>query len=465
MKNAPSEFNLSDHLNIIAKVLDALGSFILGYLVYAFYHRNFSLPDYYSTALVLASLLILVVFPNFGLYLSWRGKNKFSRTINIFYAWGSALAFLLIFGFFNKNLEAFSRVWFLAWSISTFLYLILYRMLLDFILNRLRKKGINRKRIAIFGAGQVGRDVHSKIKSDYESGFDVVAFFDDNQELNSKEIDGIKVYFPDQLLAFLDTCHELWIALPLRAEKRVLEVLFQTRHLTTIVRYIPDIYNFRLLNHRITEIANIPMIEINGPPLTASGITLKRIEDIVLSSLILILIFPIMIIIAILIKLTSKGPILYKQERHGWNGKTIKIYKFRSMTVVENNSEFVQATKNDSRITPLGNFLRRSSLDELPQFLNVLQGRMSIVGPRPHALSMNHDYKDKVANYMQRHKVKPGITGWAQINGFRGETDTLDKMEKRVEFDLYYIQNWSLWLDIKIIFLTILKGFFGKNAY
>jgi len=166
-----------------------------------------------------------------------------------------------------------------------------------------------------------------------------------------------------------------------------------------------------------------------------------------------------------LIKLTSKGPILYKQERHGWNGKTIKVYKFRSMSVVENNSEFVQATKNDSRITPLGRFLRQSSLDELPQFINVLQGRMSVVGPRPHAVSMNHDYKEKVANYMQRHKVKPGITGWAQVNGFRGETDTLDKMEKRVEFDLFYIQNWSLWLDLKIIFLTVLKGFFGKNAY
>ncbi|PIQ53838.1 MAG: undecaprenyl-phosphate glucose phosphotransferase [Bdellovibrionales bacterium CG12_big_fil_rev_8_21_14_0_65_38_15] len=465
MKNTPSEFNLSDHLNIVAKALDVLGIFALGYLVYAFYHDNFLLPDYYSTALVLSSLLILIVFPNFGLYLSWRGKNKFSRTINIFYAWGSALALLLIFGFFNKNLEAFSRVWFFAWSTSSFLYLVIYRTLLDIGLNHLRKKGVNRKKIAIYGAGQVGRDVYKKIKTDYESGFDAVAFIDDNTDIKSTKVEGIEVFAPDQLMSVLDTCHELWIALPLRAEKRVLEILFQTRHLTTVVRYIPDIYNFRLLNHRITEIANIPMIEINGTPLTASGITLKRIEDIFISSLILIAIFPLMLLIALLIKLTSKGPILYKQERHGWNGKTIKVYKFRSMSVVENNSEFVQATKNDSRITPLGRFLRQSSLDELPQFINVLQGRMSVVGPRPHAVSMNHDYKEKVANYMQRHKVKPGITGWAQVNGFRGETDTLDKMEKRVEFDLFYIQNWSLWLDLKIIFLTVLKGFFGKNAY
>lgn len=465
MKNTPSEFNLSDHLNIIAKGLDVLGSFALGYIVYALYHNSYSLPEYYSTALVLSSLLLLVIFPNFGLYLSWRGKDKLSRTINILYAWSCVLALLLIFGFFNKYLEAFSRIWFFVWSISTFFYFVIYRMVLDVALNHLRKKGINRKKIAIYGAGQVGKDVLDKIRSDYESGFDVVAFIDDEPALHNSEINGIKIHSPESLVTVLDTCHELWIALPLRAEKRVLEILFQTRHLTTIVRYIPDIYNFRLLNHRITEIANIPMIEINGTPLSASGITLKRIEDVVFSSIILILISPVMLIIALLIKLTSKGPVIYKQERHGWNGKTIKVYKFRSMSVVENDSEFVQAKKNDSRITPIGKFLRKSSLDELPQFINVLQGRMSVVGPRPHAVAMNHDYKDKVSNYMQRHKVKPGITGWAQVNGFRGETDTLDKMEKRVEYDLYYIQNWSLWLDVKIIFLTVMKGFFGKNAY
>lgn len=465
MKNPQSEINFSEHLNIIAKALDAVGAFLIGFLAYGFYHQSFSLPGYYNAALFFASLLILIIFPNFRLYLSWRGKSKLSRSINLFYAWGSVLAILLIFGFFNKNTAAFSRVWFLAWSSVTYFYLCSYRLLLDLFLIHLRKKGINRKKIAIFGAGQVGIDVLKRLQNDYESGFDVVAFFDDNNNLHGTKIEGIEVKNPSALLDNLESCHELWIALPLRAESRVLEILFQTRHLTTIVRYIPDIYNFRLLNHKITEIANIPMIEINGTPLTASGITLKRIEDIVFALLILILISPVMLIVSLLIKLTSKGPIIYKQERHGWNGRTIKVYKFRSMYVTENSSEFVQAKKNDSRITPIGQFLRKSSLDELPQFINVLQGRMSVVGPRPHAVSMNHDYKDKVSNYMQRHKVKPGITGWAQVNGFRGETDTLDKMEKRVEYDLFYIQNWSLWFDVKIIFLTVFKGFFGKNAY
>lgn len=465
MKNSQSEFNLSDHLHILAKALDALGALIVGYLTYGFYHNSFSLPDYYATALLFSSLLILVIFPNFGLYLSWRGKNKLSRAINLFYAWGSVLAVLLILGFFSKNSIAFSRIWFLAWSAISYLYFISYRIVFDIFLNHLRKKGINRKKIAIFGAGQVGIDIHSKIKSDYECGFDVVAFFDDNETVQGNVVDNIEILPPQRLIETLESCHELWVALPLRAESRVLEILFQTRHLTTIVRYIPDIYNFRLLNHKITEIANIPMIEINGTPLTASGISLKRIEDIVLSIIILLLVSPLMLIIALLIKLTTKGPIIYKQERHGWNGKTIKVYKFRSMSVTENNSEFIQAQKNDNRITPIGKFLRASSLDELPQFINVFQGRMSVVGPRPHAIAMNHDFKDKVANYMQRHKVKPGITGWAQINGFRGETDTLEKMEKRVEYDLHYIQNWSLAFDFKIIALTIIKGFFGKNAY
>jgi putative colanic acid biosynthesis UDP-glucose lipid carrier transferase len=170
--------------------------------------------------------------------------------------------------------------------------------------------------------------------------------------------------------------------------------------------------------------------------------------------------------IAIGVKLTAPGPVLFKQLRHGWDGKPVKVYKFRTMVVhSEEGGQVTQACKGDSRITPFGAFLRRTSLDELPQFFNVLQGRMSIVGPRPHAIAHNEEYKDQIDEYMLRHKVKPGITGWAQVNGWRGETDTLEKMQKRVEYDLYYIDHWSLWFDLKIIFITLFKGFVGKNAY
>lgn len=453
-----------DNLSLISQTLDALGLTAVGVICYFIYLKTTNIPSEYTTVFVINALLILTVFPNFDLYFSWRGKSKWKRSTSLGYAWCSVLTILIVLTFAIKSSATYSRVWFLSWSISGLIYLILYRYIFDLILDRLRSKGINRKKILVFGAGEVAKHVEHNLQDNREIGFDIIGFVDDNLELSGKTINNIPIYPPEKLIELLENSHELWIALPLRAEKRVMDILHQTRHLTSVIRYIPDIFNFRLLNHSITEIANIPIIEINGTALSTSARALKRLEDIVISILIAILISPIIIAVAIIIKLTSKGPILYKQERHGFNGKTIKVYKFRSMYYQE-KAEFKQATKNDSRITPIGAFIRRTSIDEFPQFLNVLQGRMSIVGPRPHAVSMNHDYKDKVDNYMQRHKVKPGITGWAQVNGFRGETDTIEKMEKRIEYDLYYIQNWSLFLDLKIIFQTIFKGFIGKNAY
>ncbi|HDY9139587.1 TPA: exopolysaccharide biosynthesis polyprenyl glycosylphosphotransferase [Klebsiella pneumoniae] len=191
----------------------------------------------------------------------------------------------------------------------------------------------------------------------------------------------------------------------------------------------------------------------------------KRVEDVFFSIIILFLISPVLAVIALLIKLTSPGPILFKQIRYGMDGKAIKVWKFRSMKVMENDDRVIQATKNDTRVTKVGGFLRKTSLDELPQFINVLFGSMSIVGPRPHAVAHNEQYRKLIQGYMLRHKVKPGITGLAQVNGWRGETDTLDKMEKRIEYDLEYIRTWNIVLDIKIIFLTVFKGFIGKTAY
>ena len=201
-------------------------------------------------------------------------------------------------------------------------------------------------------------------------------------------------------------------------------------------------------------------------PAVMSARIAKRLEDVVIGGLIFLMILPLCALIALAIKLTSPGPVLFKQYRTGINGRNFKVYKFRSMVVhAESKGQVTQATKRDARVTRIGAFLRRTSLDELPQFFNVLQGRMSIVGPRPHALAHNEYYKDLVESYMQRHKVKPGITGWAQVNGLRGETDTVEKMQARVEHDLWYIDNWSLWLDLKIILLTVFKGFMNPNAY
>jgi putative colanic acid biosynthesis UDP-glucose lipid carrier transferase len=204
---------------------------------------------------------------------------------------------------------------------------------------------------------------------------------------------------------------------------------------------------------------------IYDAPLSTQNTLIKRIEDVIIGSLLLLMLMPIMFAIAIAVKLSSPGPVLFRQMRHGLKGKPFKVWKFRTMTVCENEGNIRQATRNDLRVTKVGAFLRKTSLDELPQFFNVLQGHMSIVGPRPHALSHNEEYSNLIPGYMMRHLVKPGITGWAQVNGWRGETDTLYKMQKRVECDMEYIRSWSLWFDIRIIFATAFKTFFDKNAY
>ncbi len=234
---------------------------------------------------------------------------------------------------------------------------------------------------------------------------------------------------------------------------------------TCSVILIPDIFTFNILQSRTEEVNGVPVVPLFDTPLNGINMVFKRLEDIILSLFILLLISPLLIIISLAVKITSPGPVIFRQTRYGMDGKPIKVWKFRSMVVMENDTEVKQATKDDVRVTNVGKFLRRTSLDELPQFFNVLFGEMSIVGPRPHAVSHNEQYRSLIEGYMLRHKVKPGITGWAQINGWRGETDTLDKMEKRIEFDLEYIRSWSVWLDLKIIVMTIFKGFVNKSAY
>lgn len=228
---------------------------------------------------------------------------------------------------------------------------------------------------------------------------------------------------------------------------------------------VPDLFSYSSHISQLRMFGNIQTISIFTSPFEGEGAVLKRIEDIVLGAFFTLVSLPVMLAVAIGIKLTSPGPVLFKQNRYGLNGKQIPVWKFRTMRVMENSAVVTQATRNDPRITRFGAFLRKTSLDELPQFFNVLQGTMSIVGPRPHAVAHNEQYRVLVENYMIRHKVKPGITGLAQIHGFRGETDTIDKMEKRIQYDLEYIQSWSLLLDIKIVFLTFFRGFVGKNAF
>jgi len=257
----------------------------------------------------------------------------------------------------------------------------------------------------------------------------------------------------------------VYITLPLSAECQVRRMINDMADSACSVFLIPDIFVFDLLHARQTSIDGLPAISIYDTPFSLADSVIKRGFDILGSLAILTIIALPMLAIAVAISLTSRGPIIFRQHRYGLDGKPIEVWKFRTMNTTENGSVVTQAKRNDARLTPVGGFLRKTSLDELPQFFNVLQGHMSIVGPRPHAVAHNEEYRKLIKGYMQRHKVKPGITGWAQVNGWRGETDTLEKMEKRVQFDLAYIRNWNVWLDFKIVFLTIFKGFVNRNAY
>jgi len=257
----------------------------------------------------------------------------------------------------------------------------------------------------------------------------------------------------------------VYIALSTQDGRRI-EKLVSALAVTTVSVYVvPDMFVSDLLHARWTNFHGIPAIMVYETPFTGVDGWIKRLEDFFLGTLFLAIALVPMALIGVAVKLTSPGPAIFKQRRYGLNGEVVDVWKFRTMSVCENGEDVLQAKQSDPRITLLGKFLRKTSLDELPQLINVLQGRMSLVGPRPHAVIHNEEYRKLIHGYMLRHKVKPGITGWAQVNGWRGETNTLDKMEKRIEYDLEYIRNWSLWLDLKIIWLTVFRGFFGKNAY
>ncbi len=455
----------------LARFLDVFFIAISGIWVYLLrFNTNITqIPEAYYYSVAVAVILSAIIFPWFKLYNSWRGKHWGTHLRAIFFALLSVLIILSLLFVFLKVSEKFSRLWLANWFLVAFALIVGYRFLTYLVLSFVRQIGFNRRNVLVVGAGDLGQVILSNILHQHSSGYDVALFLDDNKSLEGKMLNGIPVYTDmKNIERYVKeyNIREVWVALPLRAEKRLKEILDLLNYNMVSIKLIPDVFGLELLNHSVCKVAGVPALDLRSTPMVGWRQFVKYLEDRILGSIIFILISPLLIIISIGVKLSSPGPVLFKQKRHGWNGDMINVYKFRTMKVHnEKPGQVSQATKDDSRITPFGRFLRKTSLDELPQFYNVLQGRMSIVGPRPHAVEHNELYKSKVDKYMLRHKVKPGITGWAQVNGLRGETDTLEKMQKRVEYDLYYIQHWSLWFDLKIIFLTIFKGFINKNAY
>lgn len=426
--------------------------------------RGNYLQEEYLTLLLLSLVLFEWLAGLHGLYATWRLRPLHVEVRLVSIVWAEVAVGLVLVGFVFKVTALYSRLLISVW-------LLLVPLMLALVRWALRQRGDNSvggfSRLVFVGATVTARRMAERFAESSDFGVRVDGVYEDRTVGRVVSTALPLLGKTDELLvAARDGRVDcVYITLPMHAEKRILELVNALADTTASVYVVPDPFIFDMMHATWTEVMGHPVISIYESPFSGPNGVLKRIEDVVLALLILILILPLMLTLVALVKLTSPGPALFRQHRYGLNGEIVEVWKFRSMTVCDDGDVVVQACKGDSRLTRLGAFLRRTSLDELPQFINVLQGGMSIVGPRPHAVAHNEQYRRLIHGYMLRHKVKPGITGWAQINGWRGETDTLDKMKKRVEYDLYYMRNWSLWFDLRIVFLTVFKGFVGKHVY
>ena len=382
--------------------------------------------------------------------------------------WFFLSGLILLFGYSTGYLDFFPPNLVVAWMLVTPGAMWLAHRGVRKILPRLLMLEGGRRRAIIAGAGHLGTELRGRFADDSSLGVDIVGFFDD------REVVRTQLASPEKLLGSLvgipayvnsNGIDLVYITLPMASQPRTLSLLDALRDTTASVYFVPDIFVSDLIQARVDHIHGMPIVALTeSPTMGVSGIG-KRISDVVIASLILLMIWPLLFILAIGVKLSSPGPVIFKQRRYGLDGQDIFVYKFRSMRVCEDGAIIQQAGRSDPRTTRFGAFIRRTSLDELPQFINVLQGRMSVVGPRPHAVAHNEQYRKLISGYMLRHKVKPGITGWAQVNGLRGETETLDKMRARVQYDIDYMRNWSLGFDLMIIGKTLAVVWRDQNAY
>lgn len=424
-----------------------------------------------------AAFLFSVIFLLAGEYISLYAHSVLSRVRRSFVRLVctlivAALAMQVVKYTF-RNLDGYTitnlnNTIFYQWYVLLLVCLAAVRMVTISIVRLVRKSMNKKRRVAVIGLTPGGLTIERALMRAHRPQDLEITFYDDRNE--NRFAYPIRSPMKGKVAPLIELAKEggideVFIALPMVARDRIRHYLDELSDSTVDTYLVPDLYTYNLNVSQLKRIGGVQTFSIFSSPFDGMGKVIKRIEDIVIGSMIALLISPVLIAVAVGVKLSSPGPVLFKQDRYGLGGKKIKVWKFRSMKVMENDAVVTQATKNDPRVTKFGAFIRRTSLDELPQFLNVLQGSMSIVGPRPHAVAHNEQYRKIVDNYMIRHKIKPGITGWAQINGYRGETETVDKMEKRVRYDIQYMQNWSLWLDIKIIFLTVFKGFVSETAY
>ena len=412
----------------------------------------------YPLLILAGSMLLPACGELLGLYQPWRGRSLFTMLGVYAASWLITIVLISLLLTATQGAGTFSRLWMGTSALTVLSAGIVLRTGLYFFLRRWRAAGHNLKRIVVIGPKRNVEQLTQRLAEMRDSGYQV------SQTLVDEEDDAIlaRVATLAKKSVYLRDFDEVWLSYPLTQGDKVRCLAGQLVTVPVSVRYFPDLSDVRLLNHRMAQVAGLYSLDLNYSPLDGPRRLVKAVEDRVLGMILFLVFLPVMLIIALMIRCKMGGPVLFKQQRHGLDGKTFRIYKFRTMATSDLPGT-PQARPNDPRITPLGSWLRRTSLDELPQLYNVLQGRMSLVGPRPHAMDHNEYYKDMIEDYMQRHRVKPGMTGWAQVNGYRGYTETLADMKKRVEYDLYYIDNWSLGLDLKILAMTITRGFVNSQ--
>ncbi|MCJ7590294.1 MAG: undecaprenyl-phosphate glucose phosphotransferase [Woeseiaceae bacterium] len=430
------------------------------------YDVNWGEP--YQALFIIAALLALMLFPGRNASTDILPPRFWSISLSIVSRWFLLVGILLLLGYATKTSSIFSRRALFTWFIVAPPLLVLAQLLVEVLISRMLMSAGNRRRVVIAGAGDLGHQLASKIQSTPMLGMEVDGFFDD-RGMERLENDSA---FPvlGNLRQLPDYVREhstdlIFVVLPIRNIQRVTELLAQLHDTTASIYFVPDVFVFDLIQCRTSDIDGLPIVALCETPFQGTEGAIKALSDYTIASIVLLLTSPILIAIALAIKLTSPGSVIFKQRRYGLDGHEIIVYKFRSMTVSEDSDHVKQATRDDERVTKVGAFLRKTSLDELPQFINVLQGRMSVVGPRPHAVAHNEEYRPLIKGYMIRHKVNPGITGLAQVMGYRGETRTVEAMRKRVEYDLEYLRNWSLTLDLRIIVKTIGIVWNDKTAY
>jgi len=456
--------NESPLITFFERVVDPL--IIMGMLYLCTVALGASFTGYSLVLTIIAFFVASSVYKYIDPYRSWHTGGRWAAARDLVLGWLLTVVLLTLIGYASGMVPHYDRTVVLVWMVATPVAMLLCHLAAHRLGADPRRGQLSS--VVIVGANDVSVKFAATIGRLPNLLMNVHGYFDDRGP--ERRVEGVSHPMLGKMsdIAAYVRQHQIkmiFISQPISAQPRIRQLLDELEDTTASVYFLPDIYVFDLMQARFGSVGGMPVIGIRESPFTGVNSIIKRCSDIVLALAIQILLIPVMLVIAVAIKATSPGPIIFPQRRYGLNGEEIIVYKFRSMTVTENGDKVVQAKKGDSRITPVGGFLRRSSLDELPQFFNVLQGRMSIVGPRPHAVAHNEQYRKLIKGYMLRHKVKPGITGWAQVNGLRGETETLDKMEARIEYDLDYLRNWSLWLDMWIIVRTVLVVAKRENAH